>query len=125
VAVYYDKPATAARWLAAAFGFETPNRLPAEDADQDWDAEHTWIEFLVGHCSLMIFKLEGERPEGAADTHTCPGCSSMISTPISPARRRPVPTSWRASTSTGTARTVPTTSKGTRWTIAQARPSMR
>lgn len=31
--------------------------------------EHTWIEFLVGHCSLMIFKLDGERPEGAAGTH--------------------------------------------------------
>jgi hypothetical protein len=25
-----------------------------------------WIEFLVGHRSLIIFKLEGERLEGTA-----------------------------------------------------------
>jgi len=28
VGVYYEKPATAARWLASAFGFESPDPLP-------------------------------------------------------------------------------------------------
>ena len=69
VAVYYEKPATAARWLAATFGFETPNQLPGDNADHDWDTGHSWIEFVVGGCSLIVFKLEGDRPEGAADTH--------------------------------------------------------
>ncbi len=69
VAVYYDKPVTAARWLAGAFGFEMPSPLPADDAESDEDGEHTWIEFRVGNSSLILFKLEGELPEGAADTH--------------------------------------------------------
>jgi uncharacterized glyoxalase superfamily protein PhnB len=62
IAVHYAKPATAARWLANAFGFEGCDPLP-EDEDEPW------IEFNVANCSLMIFKLEAELPEGAPHTH--------------------------------------------------------
>jgi uncharacterized glyoxalase superfamily protein PhnB len=30
---------------------------------------HPWIEFRVGNCSLMVFKLTGEVPEQAPPTH--------------------------------------------------------
>ncbi|HEY2553451.1 MAG TPA: VOC family protein [Streptosporangiaceae bacterium] len=65
--VCYRKPVAAARWLATAFGFEQPRPLP-EDA-RDGEGAHTWIEFRIGDCSLMIYPLDGELPDGAADTH--------------------------------------------------------
>lgn len=62
--VSYAKPAAAARWLAATFGFESPNPLP-EGADPlpETGHGHPWIEFRIGDSSLMIFKLDGERLE--------------------------------------------------------------
>ena len=74
VAVYYERPAAAAHWLAGAFGFEPTNTLPDVTADQNWDAERKWIEFNVGNCSVIVFKLEGTGregtgPEGAPITH--------------------------------------------------------
>jgi uncharacterized glyoxalase superfamily protein PhnB len=50
VAVSYPKPASAARWLADAFGLTPINPIPDSD-----DAEHAWIEFHVGNCSLLVF----------------------------------------------------------------------
>lgn len=63
--VYYVRPAAAARWLADTFGFEGPDPLP-EGADPLPEGEHghPWIEFRLGNSSLMIFKLEAERPDG-------------------------------------------------------------
>jgi uncharacterized glyoxalase superfamily protein PhnB len=49
IAVYYPKPATAARWLADAFGLVPTSPVP------DSDDERAWIEFHVGNCSLMVF----------------------------------------------------------------------
>jgi uncharacterized glyoxalase superfamily protein PhnB len=63
LAVYYTKPATAARWLTSAFGFEPTTPLPEEDEG------HEWIELRVGNCSLMVFKLEGELPDRTPSTH--------------------------------------------------------
>jgi uncharacterized glyoxalase superfamily protein PhnB len=55
VAVSYPKPATAARWLAEAFGLVPTSPLP------DSDEARGWIEFHVGNCSLMVFGLsEGD-----------------------------------------------------------------
>ena len=52
VAVYYPKPASAARWLADAFGLAPVLQLPGDDA------EGGWIEFHVGNCSLLVFGLD-------------------------------------------------------------------
>jgi uncharacterized glyoxalase superfamily protein PhnB len=70
VAVYYAKPAAAARWLATAFGFESPDPLP-EGADPlpEGGYGHPWIEFRVGNCSLMVFRLDGLVSPQAAPTH--------------------------------------------------------
>lgn len=59
------RPAAAARWLAGAFGFESPDSLP-EGADPLPDGEHghPWIEFRPGNSSLMVFRADGERAEG-------------------------------------------------------------
>ena len=51
LAVYYPKPATAARWLADAFGLTPTNPIPESDS------ERAWIEFHVGNCSLLVFGL--------------------------------------------------------------------
>jgi uncharacterized glyoxalase superfamily protein PhnB len=51
VAVHYEKPAAAARWLRDAFGFEPAGNLPD---DEPGDRPH-WIEFHIGPASLMVF----------------------------------------------------------------------
>ena len=54
VAVYYPKPASAARWLADAFGLTPTNPLPSGETAAGW------IEFHVGNCSLLVFGLDAE-----------------------------------------------------------------
>jgi uncharacterized glyoxalase superfamily protein PhnB len=58
VAVYYARPVTAARWLADVFGLRSPSGLPPPEPGADPDAEHTWLEFRVGRCSVLVFKAE-------------------------------------------------------------------
>lgn len=63
LAVYYPKPATAARWLAGAFGLTPTTPIP------DSDDARGWIEFHVGNCSLLVFGLDdGDGATGVA-TH--------------------------------------------------------
>jgi uncharacterized glyoxalase superfamily protein PhnB len=123
--ISYAKPAAVARWLAATFGFESPDPLP-EGADPlpETGYGHPWIEFRIGNSSLMISKLDGDRPEHA-----------------------PIHVPWvyvddvaehfrRASTSGATIIRelgspwglpfyVADDPEGNRWTFAQARPTMR
>jgi len=63
LALGYPKPATAARWLADAFGLVPTNPLP------DSDEAPGWIEFHVGNCSLMVFGLPAGDGGGAGATH--------------------------------------------------------
>jgi uncharacterized glyoxalase superfamily protein PhnB len=69
IAVYYDKPVTAARWLAEAFGLTSPGSLPESEPGKDLDAERTWLEFRVGHSSLIVFKSENSQAEPVPVTH--------------------------------------------------------
>ena len=53
--LHYARPAAAARWLADAFGFESPSGLPeGEDPLSDDKYGFPWIEFHVGNASLVI-----------------------------------------------------------------------
>jgi uncharacterized glyoxalase superfamily protein PhnB len=70
VGVYYAKPAAAARWLAEAFGFASPDPLPdGSDPLPEGRYGPPWIEFRVGNCSLMVFRLTDELPAQAPPTH--------------------------------------------------------
>jgi uncharacterized glyoxalase superfamily protein PhnB len=64
LAIYYAKPATAARWLGDAFGLGPPSEF-----GYDEDDEHGWIEFRIGNCSVMLFPLGSGRAEDGTVTH--------------------------------------------------------
>jgi uncharacterized glyoxalase superfamily protein PhnB len=64
IAVYYENPVSAARWLAEAFGLACTRSLPEPQAGRDLDAEQAWLEFRVGRCSLMLFRAEGSPAQG-------------------------------------------------------------
>lgn len=68
--LHYARPAAAARWLATAFGFESPNPLPeGDDPLSDDKYGFPWIEFHVGNCSLMIDLLAGGPVDHSQVTH--------------------------------------------------------
>src|SRR5256884_115381 len=68
--VSYARPAAAARWLASAFGFTSPDPLPeGNDPLPETEHGHPWIEFRLGNSSLMIFKLDSEGT-GRPTVHT-------------------------------------------------------
>jgi len=67
--LHYARPAAAARWLAAAFGFESPNPVPEGDDSLVEGENGHWIEFHVGNCSLMIDRLVGPAVDHTPLTH--------------------------------------------------------
>ena len=60
LAVSYERPAAAGRFLRDVFGFE--GDVP-EGADPLPSGEygHPWIELRTGNCAVMVFPLDGER----------------------------------------------------------------
>jgi uncharacterized glyoxalase superfamily protein PhnB len=52
VALYYEDPGAAARWLARAFGFRSWDRIPAEGEQQ------SWIELHIDNVAVLLFPLE-------------------------------------------------------------------
>lgn len=123
--VSYAKPAAAARWLAATFGFASPDPLPeGPDPLPEGHYGHPWIEFRIGDSSLMIFKLTGDRPAGdrvhvpwvyvddvAEHFRHATECGATIVTKLD--------SPW------GLPFYVADDLEGNRWTFAQARPTMR
>jgi uncharacterized glyoxalase superfamily protein PhnB len=122
VGVYYAKPATAARWLCDAFGLTPISPLPETD-----DYKRAWIEFHVGNCSLLVFRLNdggAGAPAARPGTHVpwlfvddldahlerSAAHGAEIVSPISQHGYRAY-----------TARDL----EGYTWTIAQANPGMR
>ena len=120
LAVYYARPAAAARWLRDAFGFDPAGPLPPDDDD----GPH-WIEFHVANCSVMVLPSEGgDRGEGAPPTHVpwifvddldahvarAEAAGARI---VKPIHRH----GYRAY--------VAEDPEAHRWTFAQARPTMR
>ncbi len=67
VVVHYAKPAAAGRWLRDVFGFEPAGNVPEVEPD---DPSHTWIEFHVGNCSIILWGREAASGAGAPTTHT-------------------------------------------------------
>jgi uncharacterized glyoxalase superfamily protein PhnB len=124
VAVYYERPAAAARWLADAFGFEPTNELPDAAADENWAAERRWIEFHVGNSAVIIFKLDGSPARHVPftfmpwvfvddlDEHRA-GAKAAGATIVTDIHQH------------GSRSYEAEDVEGNRWTFAQARPTMR
>ena len=122
--VYYVRPAAAARWLADVFGFESPDPLP-EGADPLPEGEHghPWIEFRVGNCSLMVFKLDRSGQDQVV-THVPWVYVDDVEEHFGRAAANgatiiePLGSPW------GLPLYVAADPEGNRWTFAQARPTM-
>jgi uncharacterized glyoxalase superfamily protein PhnB len=119
LAIYYAKPVAAARWLADAFGLVPSAELPGDDADP----EHTWIEFRVGTCSVMLFQLDRDRGQSAAATHVPWVFVDDLDAHLASARSHGASIlsdihqhGYRAYEGSDL--------EGNRWTFAQARPTM-
>jgi uncharacterized glyoxalase superfamily protein PhnB len=63
IALYYEDPAGAARWLARAFQLGSWSGIPVEDE------EPTWIEPHHGNVAVLLFRLDGQRVQDAPVTH--------------------------------------------------------
>jgi len=123
--VSYARPATAARWLAGAFGFTSPDPLP-EGADPlpETGHGHPWIEFRLGDSSLMIFKLEAE-PQARPPTHVPWVYVDDIAAHYHRARTSGATIVTELRSPWGLPFYVAEDPEGNRWTFAQARPTMR
>ncbi len=121
VGVYYAKPAAAARWLVAAFGFESPGGLPeGPDPLPEGEHGHPWIELRVGNCSLMVFKHDGANPEQAPPpTHETWVFVDDLDAHLSRARAAGA-TIVRGIRQTGFRSYAAEDLEGRRWTFAQA-----
>lgn len=52
IALYYEDPAAAARWLHTVFGLDSRDRIP-EDGERP-----TWLELHVGTSAILLFELK-------------------------------------------------------------------
>lgn len=117
LALYYAKPAEAARWLADVFGLG-----PADDFTTE-EYEHSWIEFVVGNSSVMLFPLDGRRAESTAATHEPWVFVDDLDAHLEHARSRGA-TILSGISQHGYRAYRAADCEGNRWTFAQARPAM-
>ncbi len=116
LALYYQKPSEAARWLADVFGFRLALELSGND-------EHSWTEFLIGNSSIMLFPLDAASPQGTSATHVPWVYVDDLDAHFEHARERGASVvsgiqqhGYRAYQAADV--------EGYRWTFAQARPRM-
>ncbi|HEX6420016.1 MAG TPA: VOC family protein [Acidimicrobiales bacterium] len=115
--VYYERPVTAMRWLAEAFGFELPPNLPADESN----GVPTWIETRVGDAALMLFQLAGQP---GTPTHIPFVYVDDLDAHLERAQRAGA-TIVEGIHQHGYRRYVCQDPEGHRWSFAQARPTMR
>jgi uncharacterized glyoxalase superfamily protein PhnB len=116
IAVYYEDPAAAARWLSEAFQFDSWSGVPAEGEEPEW------IELHHGNVALILFRLDGRRPE-APPTHVPWAYVDDLDAHFAHAKAAGATIvsgieqqGYRAYTAEDL--------EGRRWTFAQARPTM-
>jgi uncharacterized glyoxalase superfamily protein PhnB len=63
IALYYEDPAGAARWLARVFQLGSWSGIPAEGE------EPSWIELHHGNVAVLLFPLDGQPLQDATVTH--------------------------------------------------------
>ena len=121
LAVYYDKPVTAAQWLRDVFGFDPAGDIPEIEAGDD---DHMWIELHIGNASLMVFRRDSGASESTAVTHTPWVFVDDIDEHYKRTRAEGVTIVdelWQHGARAYTAADL----EGNHWTFAQASPHMR
>lgn len=125
LAIAYARPAAAARWLADAFGFRSPDPLPdGVDPLPAGEHGHPWIEFRVGNCSVMISPLDGER-RGPPPIHVPWVYVDDVAAHYNRAVSRGATVVKELSSPWGLPHYIVDDIEGNRWTFAQARPTMQ
>jgi uncharacterized glyoxalase superfamily protein PhnB len=123
--VSYARPAAAARWLAGTFGFESPDPLPeGEDPLPEGDHGHPWIEFRIGNASLMLFKAE-EGAVGPGHRHVPWVYVDDVEAHYRHAEASGATIVEKLDSPWGLPFYVADDLEGNRWTMLQARPTMR
>jgi uncharacterized glyoxalase superfamily protein PhnB len=121
--LHYARPAAAARWLAAAFGFESPSPLPeGDDPLVDEEYGFPWIEFHVGNASLVIEPLAGPPVDHAQVTHVPWVFVDDLEAHLARAREHGA-TIVQPVESHGFTSYVAQDLEGRRWRFARARPT--
>ena len=64
IALYYEDPAGAARWLERVFQLRSWSGIPAEGDDAPW------IELHHGNVAILLFPIDGETGKDAFRRHT-------------------------------------------------------
>ena len=118
--IYYQRPVTAMRWLAEAFGFELPSDFPADESD----GVPPWIETRVGEAALMIGQLEDHQQAGPPPTHVPFVYVDDLDAHFAQATAHGA-TIVEGIHQYGYRRYVCEDLEGHRWSFAQARPTMR
>jgi uncharacterized glyoxalase superfamily protein PhnB len=116
--LYYERPVTAMRWLAEAFGLELPASLP----DDESAGVPSWIETRVGEAAVMLFRSDA-RHEGPP-THVPFVYVDDLDAHYERAKRHGA-TIVQEIHQHGYRRYVCEDVEGHRWSFAQARPTMR
>jgi uncharacterized glyoxalase superfamily protein PhnB len=117
IALYYEDPAGAARWLARVFQLGSWAGIPAEGEDPEW------IELHHGNVAVLLFGLDGQRALDAPVTHMPWAYVDDLDAHFEHARAAGATIvseieqqGYRAYTAEDL--------EGRRWTFAQARPTM-
>jgi uncharacterized glyoxalase superfamily protein PhnB len=63
IALYYEDPGGAARWLERVFQLGSWSGIPSEDETS------SWTELHHGNVAVLLFRLDGQRLEDAPVTH--------------------------------------------------------
>jgi uncharacterized glyoxalase superfamily protein PhnB len=117
IALYYEDPVRAARWLAHVFQLGSWSGIPAEGDDPEW------IELHHGNVALLLFPLDGQRSQDASITHVPWAYVDDLDAHFAHAKTAGANIvseieqhGYRAYTAEDL--------EGRRWTFAQARPTM-
>ena len=125
LAVSYERPAAAARWLADVFGFEPTDDLPdGPDPLPEGEYGHPWIEFRIGNAAVIVFKLDGERAAGVP-THVPWVYVDDLEDHFSHAKGAGATIVEELHPLPGSSLYVADDPEGNRWTFLQARRTMR
>ena len=117
IALYYEDPAGAARWLARVFQLGSRSGIPADGEDPPW------IELHHGNVALLLFKLAGQRLREASVTHMPWAYVDDLDDHFAHARAAGAKIVSDIQQHGYRAYTVEDL-EGRRWTFAQARPTM-